>query len=119
MPSSLGNAPSSGIGKGSKTALINANVYTPSPQKYNIEGSQSMRKSGVKFGLGRDVIIKIDRKLSIMAYSTNPRLLNLDTTIPEIPFQKEVDLQYILNYLYHHLQIQKILDQLTTTQSMH
>jgi hypothetical protein len=42
--------------------MLDPNVSTPSPQNYNVKFSASFGKSGVKFGLGRDVLPSSPRK---------------------------------------------------------
>jgi hypothetical protein len=55
VPSSLGKAPASGIGKGNKTQIINPSAQTPSPLNYHIKSTIESSK-GIKFGLGRENI---------------------------------------------------------------
>jgi hypothetical protein len=62
IPSTIGKAPASGIGKGSKTKILDANVHTPSPQNYNIQSSLSSDRKGIGFGLGREVSFDLVRK---------------------------------------------------------
>ena len=51
----MGKGPASGIGRGNKIQIINANISTPSPQNYHVKSALSLNRSGVKFGLGREV----------------------------------------------------------------
>ena len=62
IPATIGKAPASGIGKGNKTNIIDANLNTPSPQNYNIKSSLSSDRKGIRFGLGREVYFLQIRK---------------------------------------------------------
>lgn len=57
IPSSLGQAPASGIGKGSKTKILNPNTFTPSPQNYKPETRLTLSRQGGKFSSSRDVLV--------------------------------------------------------------
>jgi hypothetical protein len=54
IPSLLGKAPASGIGKGSKISIINPSVKNPSPLSYTIRSPFESEQKGIKFGLGRE-----------------------------------------------------------------
>lgn len=115
IPSTIGRAPSPGIGKGSKTAIINSNLFTPSPQVYNIQSAADLSKRGIQFGLGREVTFPLVRKSNTMGFSIDQKRLILDTTNPEAHSRIKKDLRYTPKSNFQLFPIRKILGQTITT----